>query len=65
MGFLNPRAKCPNCRNKIRTYHDYSVVGTKEQPAGRLSATRTVNQCHHCGVQLTGRMHRGFGEIAR
>lgn len=64
MGMLNPRVRCPNCGGKIHTYRDRSVIGTPEQPWGRLTAQKTGAQCQLCAVPLTGRIVGRFGEIA-
>lgn len=65
MGLLHPRVRCPNCGGKIHTFRDPSVLGTKQQPWGRLTATRTGFQCQLCAVPLTGRTNGKWAEIAQ
>lgn len=64
MGLVNPRVRCPNCRNKIAIFRDYSVIGTSEQPHGGLSRKRTPPQCPSCGALLTGNVVHGQAELA-
>src|SRR4051794_36905720 len=53
MGFVNPRAFCPNCGAKIHTHTH-----------GALQITYTGRQCPYCHIPLTGKVGHGNKAIA-